>query len=339
MSEDKIEKGEQTPVLNEKIYNQHNWLVVTLILVAFALFVCVIGFNALLFTPFYDSDIFNKTSELLDIMPATWNCSIWVLIYAVQLIWLVYGLVSLFRKTTNGSYLYLKPDYMFFGIYIAIIVNYLANIGWCFTQFRPCCVLFFDVVMAFSLYVFLFISCKKLFENQSELDQLGLAKDIWFVRVFVQNGCAIYATWTSLMTIFSFGKFLVHYADVQSTNASTYTLVLVLLATVNYFAFENFVWHMYLRYMYTPYIVIVWTLIGCFSKSLKNTGGQFTRNNTFTLCMLIIIVLIIIGRVIFNFFYRTKHQEGFYDKLMKVNKIFKSSRSGSEQEHEPSEQP
>lgn len=50
MSEEKIEKGEQTPILNEKIYNQHNWIVVTLVLSAFMLFVCVIGFNALMFT-------------------------------------------------------------------------------------------------------------------------------------------------------------------------------------------------------------------------------------------------------------------------------------------------
>ena len=50
MSEEKIEKGEQTPILNEKIYNLHNWVVVSLVLWAFILFVCVIGFNALLFT-------------------------------------------------------------------------------------------------------------------------------------------------------------------------------------------------------------------------------------------------------------------------------------------------
>lgn len=50
MSEEKIEKGEQTPILNEKIYNQHNWWTVSLVIVTFWLFVCVIGFNALLFT-------------------------------------------------------------------------------------------------------------------------------------------------------------------------------------------------------------------------------------------------------------------------------------------------
>ena len=285
-------------------------------------------------------DVFNKTSDLLDILPATWSCSIWAFIYAAQLIWLVYGLVSLFRKTTNGSYLYLKPDHMYWGIYIAIIVNYLANIGWCFTQFKPCCSLFFDVVMAFSLYVFLFISSKKLFENQSELDQLGLRKDIWFVRIFVQNGTAVYATWASLMAIFSFGKFLVTYAGVSVSNASTFSLVLILLSTVNYFAFENFVWQNYLRYMWVPYPVVLWTLVGCLTKNLTTTG-HFTRNNIFTIVVLVIIVCIFIARFVLSFFYRTTHQEGFYDKLMKVNKIFKSSRTGSEQEPEPetSEQP
>lgn len=341
MSEEKIEKGEQTPILNEKIYNQHNWIVVTLVLSAFMLFVCVIGFNALLFTPFYGSDVFNKTSELLDILPATWSCSIWALIYAAQFIWLVYGLVTLFRKTTNGSYLYLKPDHMFWGIYIAIIVNYLANIGWCFTQFKPCCSIFFDIVMAFSLYVFLFISCKKLFENQSELDQLGLMKDIWFVRVFVQNGTAVYATWASLMAIFSFGKFLVTYAGFTAANASTFSLVVILLATCNYFAFENFVWSMYMRFMWVPYPVVIWTLIGCLTKNMNTVTGHFTRNNIFTLVILVVVVCFFIARFILNFFYRTKHQEGFYDKLMKVNKIFKSSRTTSDQEaeQEASEQP
>jgi hypothetical protein len=339
MSEEKIEKGEQTPILNEKIYNQHNWLIVSLVLWAFILFICVIGFNGLLFTAFYGNDIFNTTGNPLDIIPAGWTFSIWGLIYLVQFIWLVYGLFTLFRKTTNGSYMYLKPDFMFYGMYIAVIVNFVANIGWCFTHTKIAYSLFFLIVMTFSMYVFLFISCRKISENQSELEQLGCKWDICFVRIFVHNGCAIYATWTSIAAILNFGFFLVTCAQIVATSASTFCLVIILLATINYFIFENFVWRDYLRYMYTPYFVVVWALVGCITNNMVS-GTTLTRNNILSMVILALVVCLIVARLILNFFYKTKYPEGFnFNKLIRVNKIFKTTRNGSEQEQEQSEQP
>jgi hypothetical protein len=335
MSEEKIEKGEQTPILNEKIYNQHNWFIVSTVLVTFILFFCVIGFNGLLFTPFYGYDFFNTTNVGLDIMPATWTWCIWALIYFVQFVWLVYGLCTLFRKTTNGSYLYLKPDFMCYGIYIAVFVNYWANIGWCFTFWRVCCALFFSVLMTFSMYVFLFISCRKLVENQSELQQLGYQWDVCFVRVFIHNGCAIYATWTSIVAILTFGQFLTISAGVTATCASTLCLIIILFATLNYFIFENFIWRDYLRYVFTPYFVVVWALVGCITHNIV-AGKPLTRNNIITMVVLIVVVCLIIARFILNFFYKTKYPEGFnFNKLIKVNRIFKA-RNGTttEQEHE-----
>lgn len=340
MSEEKIEKGEQTPIIDERIYNQHNWWVVSLVLVSFWVFVGLIAFNGLLFTPFYSNDIFNwTTNDPLDITPATWTWSIWGVIYIFQFIWLVYGLWSLFRKTTNGSYLYLKPDFMCWGIYLCIIVNYLANIGWCFTFTWISWSLFFNIVMTWSMYIFMFISCRKLFENQSELEQFGYKKDIWFVRIFLQNGCAIYATWTSLNCVMNFAQFLTFKADVVATSASTFALFIILFATINYFIFENFVWRDYMRYLYTPYFVIVWFLVGALTQNL--VAGDLTRNNMLTMIILIVVVCFIIARIVLNFFYKTKYPEGFnFNKLIKVNKIFKSSRNGSEPEtDQTSEQP
>lgn len=343
MSEEKIEKGEQTPIMDERIYNQHNWWVVTLVVASFWLFVGVIGFNGLLFTPFYTNTttIYNWTHGLpvLDIMPAKWTWLVWAPIYVAQFIWLVYGLFTLFRKTTNGSYLYLKPDFMCWGIYVAIIVNYLANIGWCFTYWHIPWGLFFCLVMTFSMHVFLFISCRKLFENQSELEQFGFKNDIWFVRVLIHNGCAMYGAWVSLASIMYFGLFLTVHAQVEAMRVSTFCLCIILFATIKHFIFDNFIWRNYMRYMYAPYFVVIWFLVGSFTANL--TAGNMSRNSMFTMIVLIIVICLLVARFVLNFFYKTKYPEGFnFNKLIKVNKIFKNSRSGSEPEaDQQSEQP
>lgn len=273
-------------------------------------------------------------------MPAHWACAIWFVIYFVQFVWIVYGMFALFRKTSNGSYLYLKPDYMCWGMYVCAIVNFFANIGWCFLSYSVGWALITCLVMTCSLYIFLFISCRKLMENQSELQQLGFVKDIGFVRIFIQNGCAIYATWISFVSILYMGKFLTTYAQVDQVNASTFSLIVCLLATINYFIFENFVWRDYLRYMFTPYFVICWGLVAILTNNMVG-ASQMTRNNILTMIIIVVVVCLIVARLILNFFYKSKYPEGFnFNKLIKVNKIFKSSRNGSEQEHvpEPSEQ-
>jgi len=330
MSEEKIEKGEQTPTMDEKIYNQHNWCIVSLIMCCFWAFIALIGFNGLLFTPFYPTGIFTNATSPLDITPATWTFAIWAVIYMFQFGWLVYTLFCLFRLTPQGSYLYLKPDFMCYGMYICAIVCYMANIALCFHLGSVYWAFFFNMVMAFSMRILLFISCRKIVEHQSEMTQCGFGWDLWFVRVVVHNGCAMYGTWTTLCTIHSFGMFLVvGGAMVMPMSASTLCLCMIMVATITYFIFENFVWRDYLRYMYIPYFVVCWWFVGSIS---ANLGTPLTRNNIITMCFICVCICLIVARVLLNFFYKTKYPEGFnFNKLIKVNKIFKSSRNGSQQ--------
>ena len=87
-----------------------------------------------------------------DITPAGWTFSIWGFIYTWQVnkqdlyklkqlyliifnvkgIWLVYSFVCLFRRTKSGYYLYIKPDFFHYGIFIAYIANLVSNIIWIF---------------------------------------------------------------------------------------------------------------------------------------------------------------------------------------------------------------
>jgi hypothetical protein len=153
-----------------------------------------------------------------DITPAGWTFSIWGFIYTWQVnkqdlyklkqlyliifnvkgIWLVYSFVCLFRRTKSGYYLYIKPDFFHYGIFIAYIANLISNIIWIFLwgyehlgvslsltksfifffksfffSLKQWSLLFIVSIMV-CLYISLFISYRKLHQNEQKLRDEGL---------------------------------------------------------------------------------------------------------------------------------------------------------------------
>lgn len=211
------------------------------------------------------SDVFN-----LEITPAGWTFSIWGFIYAWQALWLVYALSTICRKTREGHYIYTLPI-MPPVIYAVYIINNLANIAWLFVWDRQEIIASLVVIALtpLTLYVCLFFSFKRLYNNLGLLVRANATKEIWLIRFLVQNGLAIYATWTTVATLLNVAMVMIYKGGVENSLACTIILGVLSFVIVLWFVLDNFVLDNYTRYTFTPNIVFVVALAGSVSKNFN----------------------------------------------------------------------
>ena len=119
----------------------------------------------------------------------------------------------------------------------------------------------------------------------------------------VQNGLGFFLTWLSLASNLNFAMFLAYGSGIKMDIASTVALILILVIIVTYFILENFVWHRYLLYLFTPWIVLILALSGSMSKNWNASSPS--RNNIITLILLIIVILMTITKIVMFILYHT----------------------------------
>ncbi|XP_060070134.1 uncharacterized protein LOC132550134 [Ylistrum balloti] len=217
----------------------------------------------------YESNTGNVSDYFyLEITPAGWTFTIWAFIYAWQILWLVYGLSTICRKTESGIYIYQLPV-MPPTIYITYILNLGFNIAW---------IILFDrkyvnislpdaALMALTLYVILIISCRAVRNNLSVLIKDGAGKEAWFIRFFLQNGIAFYATWVTVATHLNLAIVMCYSGGVANDIASTTALSMLTFFVILWFMTENILLDNYTRYIFSPYIVLVIALTGSITKN------------------------------------------------------------------------
>ena len=112
-----------------------------------------------------------------------------------------------------------------------------------------------------------------------------LEKDVWLVRILVQNGLGFYATWGGVASIFNFAIVLTYRTGLTPKRqevGSTVSLIIFTLEIFSWFILDNFVFEQTLRYLYTPYIAILVSLIGIIS----NNFDPSKRNSLYTASLL-----------------------------------------------------
>ena len=170
------------------------------------LFVIMAFFNAAASTQLIKGLFKNKTNEIssvaeVSITPAGWTFSSWGIIYAWQILWLIFNIVLIFIKDKNGQPLFRSPVVLSPLFHLFITFNFVLNIVWLFIwdnqDFTGAFIgLFF---MTAVLYVAIVISHKNVYDAQNELSSTKWV--IWLYRIFVNNGLAFYATWITVATI------------------------------------------------------------------------------------------------------------------------------------------
>lgn len=222
----------------------------------------------------------NNTGDVSDlwysnITPSGATFSIWGIIYAWQLVFILYSLSTICRKGIEG-YLYYSPSLLPPALFIVYSFNIGLNIAWLFLWDRSVenvnyliaslCVL---ALVAFSLYICIAITCYTLHKYYRVLQKNGMLSNVWMIRFMVQNAFGIYATWTTVATLLNLGAVLTYIADVEMETTSLIVLSILAFEIVVWVPTDLFALDKYTRYLFTPHFVLVWALTGSFMKNYE----------------------------------------------------------------------
>lgn len=206
-------------------------------------------------------DISNK--YYTTVTPAGWTFIIWGFIYTWQVLFLVYGVSTIFRQGVDG-YLYYSPMIMPYSIYIIYIFSSVVNVIWLILWDREEMIAALPIIalIPFSLYCCTAVSCIAVHKCQPVLNKHNLMKEAWLIRFLVQNALAFYATWVTIATILNFSVVLVYFADVSQDTTGTVCTCIVAAEITIWIILDTFVLDQYARYIFSPYIVVIVALAG-----------------------------------------------------------------------------
>ncbi|CAL8276864.1 unnamed protein product [Lota lota] len=120
---------------------------------------------------------------------------------------------------------------------------------------------------------------------------LGLALDR---KMKVQNGLALYSTWTSVATLINFSVVLRLRGVAQST-AGTISLCILLVQLLAWCFLENVVLDRWVRSLHTVYPVVILALLGNISR--HHDPLQPTTNTVFQVVLLVLSCVLLVARV------------------------------------------
>ncbi|KAK2146097.1 hypothetical protein LSH36_632g00027 [Paralvinella palmiformis] len=181
---------------------------------------------------------------------------VWAMVYVYQILWTVYVLSTLWRKTPlSDERLYYRPYFMPLSMYVALLISLLFRLSW--VAILPNCNAFCPVLQlgaTLTMAVALAVSLRALVAEAGSLYRLGLYRDVTIVRALTHNGFALYATWELIDLTISTSGVMVRAGYSQKDSYVTMLGILGLLLVV-YILLDVPVLDVYLRYLLTPYFV------------------------------------------------------------------------------------
>ena len=243
------------------------------------------------------SDKFNFDKYFLDVTPADWTVLLTPLIYLAQGVWLTYGLILICRQTEEGPMYALYPV-MPPIMYVVFSFSLACNVAWLLIwdkQYMEVALVFINL-MTCTLYICLVVSVRRLNEFGGLMVRAKLERDIWIIRLFVQNGLAMYACWGSVAAVFNFAIVLTYQTGLtvkRQEVGSTVSLIIFTLEILCWFVLDNFVFERLLRYLISPYIVIITSLIGIITKNFDSTK----RNSIYSAALLIMAIILTLIKI------------------------------------------
>merc|ERR1712212_820239 len=120
--------------------------------------------------------------------------------------------------------------------------------------------------------------------------------DLWLIRVLIQNGVAIYTTWTAIATLINLTIVLTYDAKMLPADAATTTLSILTGVLFLWFVLENGPLDKHVRYIFTIYPVVIWALSGIMSG--KYDAADLSRNNIFTVGLLASACVLFVSKIL-----------------------------------------
>jgi len=239
----------------------------------------------------------------LSVTPAGWTFSIWGVIYTFQVLWVILSILSIFKRGTQG-YLYLTPGVLPASLFLLYIAANSMNIAWLFAFDRQVLELALVCLLAIAvpLWVLLALSIRALHHHKGQMQKEFHRGWTIAIRICLQNGIAMYATWTSIATLLNLAHVMVYRGNVSEASGSTTVLSLLLVELIVFTLIDYGIIDRYFRYLMTPYITFIVALIGSVTngKAAADTLPQpkTTVNEHFTIGLLVIACLLLLLKLL-----------------------------------------
>ncbi|KAJ3595372.1 hypothetical protein NHX12_004676 [Muraenolepis orangiensis] len=247
----------------------------------------------------FGSSVGNISSQYeTDLTPAGWTFSIWGLIYTWLSLLLIYTSCYLLRGPWACC---LLPS----GFYVCWVVNMLMNITWLLLWDRQAmeAALVVLAMVTLSNYGALFFCCYAT-EYYGLWLQNHQPRDLACLRILVQNGLALYSTWTSVATLINLCVVLELWG-VARTTAGTASLCILLGQLLAWFFLENVVLSRWVSSLQTVYPVVVLALLGTVVRHYD--PAEPTTNSLFQVVLLVLSCVLLVSRVAMAIYRARKH--------------------------------
>ncbi|XP_071398108.1 uncharacterized protein [Centroberyx affinis] len=269
-------------------------IVVSILLFAISLVfngLAVVGIGPYLTTTANVSAVFDT-----QVTPSGWTFNIWAVIYTWLISMIIYILTSLCRKNGYG-FVYCSPSVLPYGFFISWCINMCFNIGWLILWDRGLMIaaLVFLLLVICTNYTMICYTCHGLHIYGAWLKKYHKV-DLWLLRVLVQNGVSIYATWTTIATLINLTIVLTYDANISPTDAATISLSILTAVLLVWFILENFVLEKHVRYILTIYPVVIWALTGNLDKNYDAAAPS--RNGIFIAVLLALACALFVMRIV-----------------------------------------
>ncbi|XP_034005428.1 uncharacterized protein LOC117497564 [Trematomus bernacchii] len=205
----------------------------------------------------------------LEVTMDWWSERFWVIVDIWCMAWLVYAVVSLFKRNAHGPESCnpeIHPPAFFF---IWTLVNIARMCSMAFWDRHDICgAVFLEWTLPILSFNMLFMSCSNLDEHKERLVSSN-QNVIWWTRYLTQNGLALFVWWTLLKAMLGFGIVLKYKAGVSDPLVSTVVLTVLSLFTTTWFILQSSLLTKYMRYTFTVYPILILGLGAMFTRSYR----------------------------------------------------------------------
>lgn len=238
---------------------------------------------------------FSLPSALLEtslpISPSPWTHALWLVLFVWELGFLLLCCFMLCRPRL--------PHLVCPLFYPAYSLACLLRVGWVFAFGRGLHPLALALVGVETLVL---VACVSLLTGYLYFIR-GTLKYyypcwFWWTRLLVLNATVIYLTLSFVWSLFGLGWVLVSDAGLAEETASTILLSLLASCVVTYFLLENSILDRFLRYVFAPYPVFLWTLVGVLTGAWQGVETLRERNPLFALVLACVVGTLILLRII-----------------------------------------
>ncbi|XP_064797952.1 uncharacterized protein LOC135517503 isoform X2 [Oncorhynchus masou masou] len=279
-----------------------------LMLLALVSYLIALTFNILaLFGPwtgaFMQTTQYVLSKSTTHLTPDRWVLFLWDVLN-IWLIGMFIYLIHNLRRREAYTWMYTSPAVLPYGFYLSWIVNSMLNMAWLFLYDKEKMVptLLITALQAISNCVIIMFSCCGLVVYGAWLHKYH-NNDLWLIRILVQNGVALYATWWAVATFLHLTVVLDHQTPIPKTDAAIMVLVLLQLGLIGWFVIENWYLDKHVRYILTVYPVVILVL----AASVANPATPGTHIDIMSAVILAITSVIFIVRIIMVL-WKHKHQ-------------------------------